>query len=340
MLEEARIRPGDRVLEIGSGGYNAALLAEMTGPDGTVVTVDIDPWVTERAARFLAEAGYGNVQVITGDGEDAADTYGPFDVIVVTVGSWDCPWAKLLTEGGRMVVPIIVATHTRSVVFTRHGDRWDGENPVVCGFISSKGACTGYEQRVTLTGRVHLAVEGGAALSEDALGRALETDRDEVWTSVTSDDWKGFFSLNLYLAIADDRAGMVWNEPGSELVKTAARWFTPALIEADSFAFVTSRHVSDVPDERISEFGVHAHGPHAPQLAREMASHVQEWDHGPRHQPGPTYTLYPVPGRRRGTSSCRWQDLHTTACPDCAELASLTTSPIFCWCRSGEDMAR
>jgi protein-L-isoaspartate(D-aspartate) O-methyltransferase len=294
MIEQARIRPGDRVLEVGSGGYNAALLAELAGPAGAVVTVDIDPWVTERAARFLTQAGYGNVQVIAGDGENAADQHGPFDVIVVTAGSWDCPWAKLLAEGGRLVVPLIVATYTRSVTFTRHGDRWDGDNPIVCGFIASTGACTGYQQQVTLAGKVHLAVEGGPALRQDGLSEALAGSRAEAWTAVTLEDFTGFFTLNLYLATTEDRAGMIWQEDGSDLAKPAARWFTPALIEADSFAYLTSRRVSNARDERFSELGVHAHGPNAGDLARQLAGRVREWDHGPRNQHGPVYTLYPA----------------------------------------------
>ncbi|WP_030377762.1 MULTISPECIES: hypothetical protein [unclassified Streptomyces] len=52
MLEAARIKFGHHVLEIGSGGYNAALIAELTGPTGHVTTLDIDPVVTERATRF------------------------------------------------------------------------------------------------------------------------------------------------------------------------------------------------------------------------------------------------------------------------------------------------
>jgi len=56
-LEAARIQPDERVLEVGSGGYNAALIAELVGPTGQVTTVDIDPDVTDRAARFLAAAG-------------------------------------------------------------------------------------------------------------------------------------------------------------------------------------------------------------------------------------------------------------------------------------------
>jgi protein-L-isoaspartate(D-aspartate) O-methyltransferase len=41
MLAQARLRPGDRVLEIGSGGYNAALIREVVGPSGWVTTVDV-----------------------------------------------------------------------------------------------------------------------------------------------------------------------------------------------------------------------------------------------------------------------------------------------------------
>jgi len=60
MLEQADISPGMRVLEVGSGGFNAALIAELVGPTGEVTTIDIDPDVTDRASRCLApehEAG-------------------------------------------------------------------------------------------------------------------------------------------------------------------------------------------------------------------------------------------------------------------------------------------
>lgn len=192
MIEDARIRPGDRILEVGSGGCNAAMLAEMTGARGSVVTIDIDPWVTERASRFINRTGYTNVLVVTGDAEATADTYGPFDAIIVTVGAWDTPWAQLLTEGGRMVVPIIVATHTRSVTFTRRGNRWDGTNPVVCGFVTMQGAGYGYDQNVHLGGqKVHVSVEGGPALDHDALERALAGAMKEAWTGVTKDDQIG-----------------------------------------------------------------------------------------------------------------------------------------------------
>ncbi len=58
MLDELRVRPGDRVFEVGAGtGYNAALLAELTGPDGLVVTADINEVVTAEASAALAAGG-------------------------------------------------------------------------------------------------------------------------------------------------------------------------------------------------------------------------------------------------------------------------------------------
>jgi protein-L-isoaspartate(D-aspartate) O-methyltransferase len=47
-----------RVLEVGSGGVNAALLAEIAGPSGLVVSIDIDPEITRRALACLDAAGY------------------------------------------------------------------------------------------------------------------------------------------------------------------------------------------------------------------------------------------------------------------------------------------
>jgi hypothetical protein len=58
MLAQLDVRPGQSVLEIGSGGYQAALLRELTGPDGSVTTVDIDPEVTDRARLPGPVAGH------------------------------------------------------------------------------------------------------------------------------------------------------------------------------------------------------------------------------------------------------------------------------------------
>ena len=63
MLGQAGIEPGMRVLEIGSGGYNAALIREITGSGGRVTTVDIDPEITGRARSCLDTAEIGRAHV-------------------------------------------------------------------------------------------------------------------------------------------------------------------------------------------------------------------------------------------------------------------------------------
>lgn len=102
-LEQAQVRAGQRVLEVGSGGVNAAYLAELVGPDGLVLTIDIDGDVTARARQYLAATGYNQVQVVTADAAYGAARFAPFDLILVTVEITDIPqaWWDQLTESGR-----------------------------------------------------------------------------------------------------------------------------------------------------------------------------------------------------------------------------------------------
>jgi protein-L-isoaspartate(D-aspartate) O-methyltransferase len=91
MLEQAEIEPGMRVLEVGSGGCNAALIAELVGAEGSVTTVDIDQEIVARANAGLQASGYGQVRVVHADAEHGVPRYAPYDRIIVTVGAWDIP---------------------------------------------------------------------------------------------------------------------------------------------------------------------------------------------------------------------------------------------------------
>lgn len=108
MTLEAAVRPGHRVLEIGTGsGYQAAILAEMTDHD-RVYTIEIIEPLAQSAARRLREVGYERIRTRTGDGYLGWPEAAPFDAILVTAAPDHVPppLARQLKEGGRMVVPV------------------------------------------------------------------------------------------------------------------------------------------------------------------------------------------------------------------------------------------
>lgn len=108
MLDLLAPAGGDRVLEIGTGsGYNAALLAELAGPRGSVTTIDLDAELAGAAGRVLRDTGYANVRVLAADGA-AGSLGGRYDRMVVTARSEDiaAAWWDALEVGGRIVVPL------------------------------------------------------------------------------------------------------------------------------------------------------------------------------------------------------------------------------------------
>jgi protein-L-isoaspartate(D-aspartate) O-methyltransferase len=99
--------PGQKILEVGAGsGYQAAVLAEMVGARGSVVTIERVPELVEFARKNLK--GYPNVRVIEGDGSLGWPEAAPFDRILVAAGAARIPprLFEQLAEGGRMVVPV------------------------------------------------------------------------------------------------------------------------------------------------------------------------------------------------------------------------------------------
>jgi SAM-dependent methyltransferase len=81
-LDEAGLRPGMRVLDVGSGAGDVALLAaELVGPSGSVVGVDVNPTILETAAKRVAAAGLANVAFLPGDFRTVA-LDGPFDALI------------------------------------------------------------------------------------------------------------------------------------------------------------------------------------------------------------------------------------------------------------------
>lgn len=106
MLMELDLKPGHRVLEIGTGtGWNAALLARAVGARH-VVTVEIDEALATRARRNLTAAGLP-VLVVAGDGALGSPDAGPFDRVIATCSVRVIPpsWMSQSTPGARILTP-------------------------------------------------------------------------------------------------------------------------------------------------------------------------------------------------------------------------------------------
>jgi protein-L-isoaspartate(D-aspartate) O-methyltransferase len=106
MTEQLQLKPGQRVLEIGTGsGYQAAVLAEL---GAEVYTIEIIEWLADRARATLVRLGYGQkITVRAGDGYAGWPEAAPFDGIIVTAAPPRVPQPLLdqLKPGGRLVVP-------------------------------------------------------------------------------------------------------------------------------------------------------------------------------------------------------------------------------------------
>lgn len=282
MLEQAQIRPGMRVLEIGSGGYNAALIAELVGVGGEVITVDIDPEVADRARGCLAAAGYGQVHVVLADAEGGVPDHAPYDRVIVTAGAWDIPpaWSEQLAEGGRLVVPLRMRGLTRSVVFERAGGHLVSRAYELCGFVPLQGAGAHQERLVLLHGEeVGLRLDDGQEVDAGLLRAALSQPRLQAWSGVTAGRGDRFDGLHLWLALVLPGFGLL--KAQREAVDrgiVAHSWALgiPTAIEGGNLAYLALRPVT--PERQRSEFGVYAHGPDAEVLADRMVRHIQSWD--------------------------------------------------------------
>ncbi len=102
MTQELAVRPGEKVLEIGTGsGYQAAVLAAL---GAQVFSIERIPELAEHARRVLGDS----VHLCCGDGAGGWPEEAPFDVIIGTCAPDDVPEALTaqLAEGGRMMLPV------------------------------------------------------------------------------------------------------------------------------------------------------------------------------------------------------------------------------------------
>ena len=119
MSAALELKPGERVLEVGTGsGYAAAVLAEIATD---VYTIERHKILADTARSRLEELGYRNIQVLYGDGTLGWPQHAPFDAIIVAAGGPDVPESlkEQLAIGGRLVIPVGSSLRTQKLLRVR-----------------------------------------------------------------------------------------------------------------------------------------------------------------------------------------------------------------------------
>lgn len=106
MTQSAKLKPTDRVLEVGTGsGYQAAVLSKIVKE---VYTVEIVKPLAKEAEERLRKLGYKNVHVKQADGYKGWEEYAPFDAIIITAAAPKVPEPLInqLKMEGTLVMPL------------------------------------------------------------------------------------------------------------------------------------------------------------------------------------------------------------------------------------------
>ncbi len=139
MTEALRLRPGARVLEVGTGsGYQSAVLSHLAAE---VITIERRPELADHARARLTALGCANVRVVVGDGTAGYSEAAPYDGILVTAGSPTVPepLTAQLADAGRLVIPVGPPREQTLITLERRGDQLEKTSGELCVFVPLVG---------------------------------------------------------------------------------------------------------------------------------------------------------------------------------------------------------
>jgi protein-L-isoaspartate(D-aspartate) O-methyltransferase len=266
MLEQLDLQPGHNVLEIGTGtGYNAAIMQQIVGPTGRVVSVEYDEALAQQAMNNLRRARSSEVLVVAGDGVHGYAPRAAYDRIICTANVWDIPtnWSRQLKDDGLIVAPISVDGLQYSAAFSAVADdELYSTINLPCGFVRMQGIASppNITKQVGSTA-MFLYGEQTQRIDTAALHLLLSADQDECYLSpqLSIDElWRGFapyLMLNfpsdsifvIYEVLKDQKAygiegaGIALFSPGSAcLIPYRDNGLTYCFAGADAFMMVDS----------------------------------------------------------------------------------------------------
>jgi protein-L-isoaspartate(D-aspartate) O-methyltransferase len=285
MLEQLQIAPGQRVLEIGTGtGYNAALMRYLVGPEGSVVSEDIDPDLVASARENLVAAGYPDVIVVCGDGGFGVPEHAPYDRIIVTAGASDLApeWLAQLGPDGRIALPLSLRGIQLCVALERSGDHWRSRAACRCGFIRMVGSLAAGGSQAPLGPQpgLHVLIDDGAAPDPDTLWAALNGPFADVPTGIEVAGLAELGEADLWITVMEPELARLTIVPSGPL-RGEALPLLPfgALGQASASLAVAGLLPAALPTggQREFEVAVRGFGPRGAILAERLAGRVGAW---------------------------------------------------------------
>jgi protein-L-isoaspartate(D-aspartate) O-methyltransferase len=121
LLQLAAVSKDDLVLEIGTGtGYVTAILSLLAG---SVISVESDEALLEKAKALLAKLNLGNSTVVAGDLTKGLSVEAPYDLIFVNGSVELVPDALIaqLRDNGRLIAVVGTGNAAKATVYQRNG---------------------------------------------------------------------------------------------------------------------------------------------------------------------------------------------------------------------------
>ena len=194
----ARIKPGDTVIDLGSGAGNDCFVARAeTGPTGKVIGIDFTPDMINKARENAEKLGFNNVEFRTGDIERMPVTANVGDVVVSDCvlnlvpdrKRVFCEIFRVLKNGGHFSISDVVLTGELPEALRRDAEMYAG---CVAGAIQRDE----YLDFITKTGFVNLQIqkEKPIVIPDDILSKYLDADQIASFRNGES----GIFSITVY----------------------------------------------------------------------------------------------------------------------------------------------
>ena len=295
MLEQLQIKEGMKILEIGAGtGFNAALMAQITGKSGHVITIDIDEDITNSARRNLDSAGYENVTVICKDGATGYEEEAPYDRIIITAGVWDInpEWFNQLKPGGILLVPMVISIHDQATfAFKRVDDHLESISISGCKFMEFRGEYTRPIKQASIgkSGIIMLRSKDIPPINKEKYFSSFNNPRRDISTGIKASYSEYVTSFLPWLEVVEPQF-CILNSAVEEKInylpapfkyreKTFPLFF--GILHKENVALVNCIEDTGEPDRETFTFYVSSYISDD-GLANQLIERITEWDNAGR----------------------------------------------------------